>query len=149
MATKKKSMVKPQKWETEVREWLLLQSPEPEDGELQISPELKLVYATRSPYSVRALARQGKFGPDLGRAISGLIPEPGAPVADQTFRCLHGDGHWWAIYVIARGGIQKACCLAFQRNGMIGEAEKSEMYRCLSIGERLCRELLVQELESN
>jgi hypothetical protein len=149
-AKKKKQAPEPQKFEDEIRFWLMLQPPEPEDGELQVAPEIKLVYATRNPYSVRALIRQGKFGADLGRALLGLIQEPSAyasPAADHTFRLLHGNQLYWALFSVARGGIQKLALLGFQRSGLVTEQSKETMWALLSIGERLCRELLDQEIQ--
>jgi hypothetical protein len=83
-----------------------------------------------------------------GRALFGLIVEQGNPVDDHEFRVIHGDGHWWALFSVAQAGIPKLAMLAFHRNGTVGPETKAEMWRLLAIGERLCRQLLAEELAS-
>jgi hypothetical protein len=131
-----------------LRWWLLLQGSENEDGELQVCAVAKLVYATRNPGSIRALIAQGKFG-DIGRGLLALIPQPQAsplPISDHQFRLIHGDGKWWALFSVAQSGIQKLVLLGFERSGQVGPETKVVMWSLLSIAERLCRELLAEEI---
>jgi hypothetical protein len=59
------------------------------------------------------------------------------------------DRYWTERETLLRHELQKArclCLLAFERSGPVGEEEKRMMWACLSIGERLVRELLAGEL---
>ena len=54
---------------------------------------------------VYELIRDGRFGHELGGGIQALIPSDESTVSDHEFRVLYGDGYWYALYSIARGGI--------------------------------------------
>ena len=127
----------------------MLQPPDMyEDQDIQIMPTLILQNGVRHPGVVRDLAERGELGPELGRTIRALVPQGDAHPHpfEHEMRCLHGDGNWYAIYIVCRQGIQKMAILTFRRNGVIGPEEKAEIWRILGLAEKLVRELLEEQL---
>jgi hypothetical protein len=58
---------------------------------------------------------------------------------------LYGNGYWDALYSIARKEHRQLACLAFERNGVVTEDTKAEMWRFLGIAEKLSWELLAEK----
>jgi len=133
-------------FEQHLRDWLMAH-----DGQrlapVEICPGVKLVACTRNPSVVHELIRDGRFGHELGRGIQALIPTDESTVSDHEFRVLCGDGYWYALYSIARGGHRQLACLAFECNGVVTEDTKAEMWRVLGLAEKLSRELLAEHLK--
>ena len=109
---------------------VMLQPPE-ESAPLQVAPGVRLIGASRSPYLLRDLIAQGKFGDQLGRSLLALVREPSELlVSDHEFRLLHQcDGYLYAVYSIAQQGCQKIAALGFQRQGVVTEVEKAVMWK--------------------
>jgi hypothetical protein len=135
------------KLDDQIRHWLMLQGGQ-QDAPIKVAPGVKLVEASRYPCYLRDVICQGRFGDNLGRSLLALVPEPSAYTRsdDMEFRVLHGDGLWYALFVIARGGIQRLAVLVFERSGVIGEVEKAVMWELLGLAEKLVRELLAEEI---
>ena len=134
-------------FEQHLRDWLMAQDGQRLDPPVEICPGVKLVACTRNPSVVQELIRDGRFGHELGRGIQALIPADESTVSDHEFRVLYGDGYWYALYSIARGGQRQLACLAFERNGVVTEDTKAEMWRVLGLAEKLSRELLAEHLK--
>ena len=117
-----------------------------QDAPIKVAPGVTLFEASRSPFYLSDLIRQGRFGDTLGRALQALVMVTEPNIDDMEFRALHGDGLWCALYVIARGGIQKLAVLVFKRSGVIGEVEKRTMWELLGLAEKLVRQLLDEEI---
>jgi hypothetical protein len=105
---KKLTKQKPAKFEAEPRSWLMLQG-DAEGAPIQVAPGLKLIGATRNPYTLRLMIAEGKFGDKLGRSLLTLVPEPnGQPIKNHEFRLIQ----WRRILVCAlfncRGWLSKA-----------------------------------------
>jgi len=96
---------------------------------------------------VYELIRDGRFGHELGAGIQALIPTDESMVSDHEFRVLYGDGYWYALYSIARGGHRQLACLAFEVTGVVTEDTKAEMWRVLGLAEKLSWELLAEHLK--
>lgn len=133
-------------FEQHLRDWLMAHDGQRLDP-VEICPGVKLVGCTRKPSVVHELIRDGRFGLELGRVIEALIPIDESTVSDHEFRLLHGNGYWYALYSIARKGHRQLACLAFERNGVVTEDTKAEMWRVLGLAEKLSRELLAEHLK--
>jgi hypothetical protein len=74
--------------------------------------------------------------------------DPGiSPTADTVLaRVIRGDGLWFALFSIAQGGYEKLVLLVFERDGQVREETKAAMWACLSIAEKLVRELPAEEI---
>src|SRR6516225_4377736 len=137
---------KPGDFEQHLRDWLMAHDGQRLDP-VEISPGVKLVSCTRNPSVVHELIRDGRFGHELGRGIEALIPTDESTVSDHEFRVLNGDGYWYALYSIARGGHRQVACLAFEGTGVVTEDTKAEMWRVLGLAEKFSRELLAEHLK--
>ena len=133
-------------FEQHLRDWLMAHDGQRLDP-VEICPGVKLVGCTRKPSVLHELIRDGRFGLELGRGIEALIPTDESTVSDHEFRLLHGNGYWYALYSIARKGHRQLACLAFERNGVVTEDTKAEMWRVLGLAEKLSRELLAEHLK--
>ena len=133
-------------FEQHLRDWLMAHDGQRLDP-IEICPGVKLVTCTRNPSVVHELIRDGRFGHELGQGIQALIPIDESTVSDHEFRVLYGDGNWYALYSIARKGRRQLACLAFERNGVVTEDTKAEMWRILGLAEELSRELLAEHLK--
>ena len=100
-------------FEQDLRDWLMAHDGQRLDP-LEVCPGVKLVACTRNPSVVHELIRDGRFGHELGRGIEALILTDESTVSDHEFRVLNGDGYWYALYSIARGGHRQVACLAFE-----------------------------------
>jgi hypothetical protein len=139
--TKRKQSKPHTNLESRLRSWLMLQPPE-EDAPIQITSALRLIGASRSPYLLRDLISQGRFGDKLGRSLLTLVSESGRAASDSEFRLVHqSDGYLYAVYSLSRGGQQRIAVLGFQRCGAVTEADKNEAWRLLGLAEKLVREL--------
>jgi hypothetical protein len=132
-----------------LRDWLMTQKGQRLDPPVEICPGLKLLGCTRKAIIVLDLIRDGRFGPEPGRAIQALIPADEWTVffGDHEFRLLHGAGYWFALYSIARKGHRELAFLVFETNGAVTEDTKAEMWRVLGLAEKLSRELLAEHFK--
>jgi hypothetical protein len=134
-------------FEQHLRDWLMAHDAQRLDP-VEICPGVKLVTCTRNPLVVHELIRDGRFGRELGRGIQALIPTDEGTVSDHEFRVLYGDGYWYALYSIARKGHRQLACLGFERNDVVTEDTKAEMWRVLGLAEKLSWELLAEHLKT-
>jgi hypothetical protein len=132
--------------EQHLREWLMAHDGQHLDP-LEICPGIKLVGCTRNRSVVHELIRDGRFGHELGGGIQALIPTDDLAVSDHEFRVLYGDGHWYALYSIAKKGHRQLACLAFELDAVVTEDTKAEMWRVLGLAEKLSLELLAERLK--
>ena len=133
-------------FEQHLRDWLMAHDGQRLDP-VEVCPGVKLVACTRNPSVVQELIRDGRLGHELGGGIQALIPTDESMVSDHEFRVLYGDGSWYALYSIARGGHRQLACLAFELNAVVTEETKVEMWRVLGLAEKLSLELLAEHLE--
>ena len=133
-------------FEQHLRDWLMAHDGQRLDP-VEVCPGVKLVACTRNPSVVQELIRDGRFGHELGGGIQALIPTDESTVSDHEFRVLNGDGYWYALYSIARGGHRQVACLAFEGTGVVTEDTKAEMWRVLGLAEKFSRELLAEHLK--
>jgi len=133
-------------FEQDLRDWLMAHDGQRLDP-VEVCPGVKLVACTRNPSVVQELIRDGRFGHELGRGIEALILTDESTVSDHEFRVLNGDGYWYALYSIARGGHRQVACLAFEGTGVVTEDTKAEMWRVLGLAEKFSRELLAEHLK--
>lgn len=133
-------------FEQHLRAWLMAPDDHRRDP-VEICPGVKLVACTRTPFVVHELIRDGRFGRELGHGIQALIPADEWKASDHEFRVLYGDRYWYALYSIARNGHRQLACLALERDGVVTEDSKTEMWRVLGLAEKLSRELLAEHLK--